>query len=253
MTLLRVNRGTGHSYTADGVKLPGVTTILQQSPKTALIDWAGRTTAEYALDHWDDLAAQRPSQRLKALNGARFTDRDTAARKGTQVHKIAEQLVVGAAVDVPEALAGHVDSYLQFLDHFSPEPIAVELVICNRAVGYCGTTDLVCHMLGQTWMLDLKTARSGQLYRETALQVCAYARAETFTIAGEDGAETPLADLGIDRCGAVSVRADGYDLRPLDTGPEVWDYFGHLAWLHHHDEASQGWIGEAIEPAGVAS
>jgi|SRR5262245_13241053 len=245
MTLIRRNHGRNHSYWVDGEKLPGVTTILRQQPKPALVEWAGNTTADYALDNWDELAELKPSERLARLKRARYVERDAAARRGTQVHALAEQLAAGREVEVPEALTGHVESYVKFLDAFDPEPIALELVIANREHRYCGTADLVAHMRGAVWMIDIKTARSG-IFPETALQVCAYSRAETY--ADDDGSESPLAGLGIERCAALHVRGDGYDLRPLETGPAVWETFQHLAWLHHHAELAESWVGDAIDP-----
>jgi len=246
MTLVRRNHGTGHSYYADGVKLPGVTRITGMAPKDALIGWAADTTASYAVDYWAELAKLRPSERLKRLQRARFEDRDTAARRGTQVHTLAEALAAGRQVKVPDHLAGHVDSYVKWLDRFQPEPMALELVVCNRAVGYCGTLDAVMILLGQTWLLELKTSRSG-IFRESALQATGYARAETFTT-GKDGDEHPLADLGIERCGSVHITGTEAVLRPLDSGEATWDYFRHLAALYHADEESQSWIGDIVDP-----
>ena len=102
-------------------------------------------------------------------------------------------------------------------------------------------------MAGQVWLIDLKTSRSG-IFPETALQLCAYSRAETYTTTGQDGAESPLAGLGIDRCAALHVRGDGYDLRPVETGPAVWETFTRLAWLHYHEDETATWIGDALEP-----
>jgi hypothetical protein len=260
MTITRRAYGTGHSYKLNGSYAPGVTTILAMKPKDALMGWHSRVTAEYAVDHWDELAAMPVSARIKALTGAANAERDAAARKGTQVHRLAEQIVTlpeGAAIDfVPEELAGHVDSYLKFLAEHDPDPIAVELVVASRRPLYCGTADLVAHMDGQVWLLELKTSRSG-IWPESALQACAYSRAESYTIAGGDGAEHPLAELGIERCGAVHIRSDGYDLRPLDTGDKVWAYFRHLAALHtatwkgwgrDRKDLTRAWVGWAIEP-----
>ena len=154
---------------------------------------------------------------------------------------------------MPEELAGHVDAYLKFLAEHDPDPIAVELVVASRSPRYCGTADLVAHMDGQVWLLELKTSRSG-IWPESALQACAYSRAQTYTIAGGDGQEHPLSELGIERCGSVWIRSDGYDLRPLDTGPAVWAYFRHLAALHHATWTADGkdrtrrWVGWSIEP-----
>lgn len=65
-----------------------------------------------------------------------------------------------------------------------------------------------------------------------------------------DGAdELPMAGLGITRGGAIHVRADGYDLYPLDTGDATWAYFRHLCALHYADEDSETWVGPAVQPA----
>jgi hypothetical protein len=251
MSIVRRNHGRGHSYLIDGRKIPGVTTILGDTmPKPALINWAGRTTAAYAVDYWDELAGLAPSKRLDRLNGARFEEKDQAARRGTEVHTLGERLVKGEEVDVPDELAGHVDAYVDFLNTWDPQPVAVEVVLANRAVGYCGTADLIADMRGQRWLLDLKTARSG-IFPETALQCCAYAHAEVYVC--KEGEEHPLADLGIERVGAVHVRADGWDLRPVEWGEDVWTYFRHLAWLFRQADQLEGWVGPALAPLRAVS
>jgi hypothetical protein len=252
VTLARRNHGRGHSYLLDGEKVPGVTTILGAAlPKPALIEWAGKTTAAYAIDHWEELGELTPSKRLARLDKARFEERDAAARRGTEVHRLAEALVSGEEVTVPDELAGHVESYVDFLDAWEPEPVLVEAVIANRAVGYCGTVDLVADMGGTRWLLDVKTARSG-IFGETALQLCAYARAEVYL--DDEGNEAKMADVGIDRIAGIHVRADGWDLRELRGDDEVWNTFRHLAWLARHTEDMRDWVGAALEvPEAVAS
>ena len=53
--------------------------------------------------------------------------------------------------------------------------------------------------------------------------------------------------LGIERCGAIHVTADGWELRPLYTGPDAWEYFQHLRWLY--DRQKPPWVGDATRPA----
>lgn len=253
--LVRRNNGRNHYYFLDGVRAPGVTTILRQLPKDALIEWAGRTTAEYAIDYWDELAALTPSKRLNRLNRARYEDRDAGANRGTQVHRLAEALVSGEEVAVPEELAGHVASYVAFLDTWEPEAVLVEAVLGSRQSStrpaYCGTLDLVADMAGQRWLLDVKTARSG-IFGETALQLTAYARAEVYL--DNEGNEAKMAELGIERLGAIHVRADGYDLHGLKYDEETWAVFRHLAWLARHTEEMRDWVEPSLEaPAAVAS
>jgi hypothetical protein len=257
--LKRRNHGLSHSYQADHVnprdpgelvKLPGVTTILRQMPKNALVMWSAGTVADKAIDNWDELGRLKPSQRRKTLLKAPNEDRDAGARRGTQVHALAAELIHGRPVDVPEFLTGHVEAYLQFLHKWDPEPVATELVVVNRELRYCGTADLIADMRDETWLLDLKTSRSG-VFDEDALQTLGYARAETYALATDpDGAERPLADLGITRRGVVHIRYDGFEVYPTDIEDEgyLWAYLERLAWLHHNQrEQDRPWIGPALD------
>lgn len=257
-SIARKNHGRWHSYRVDGHKVPGVTKITGHFKSGGLAEYPGKACAEYAVNHWETLTAMGPADRLKALYGAQWADRDAAAGRGTEVHALGARLAAGEDVgaDVPEELSAHVDSYRDFLDKLEPRLAAPpELLIGNRAVRYCGTLDLIAD-LGPVpwdgeiipparWLLDVKTARSG-IFGETALQCCAYANAEVFI--AEDGSERPMSWLGVERCGAVHVRRDGWDLFPLDTGPAVWAYFRYLAWLYHQEDARKDWVGSAAGP-----
>jgi len=255
--------GKSHGYKINGVKKPGVTSVTKLAPKGALSKWHGDATAEYAVDNWDALALLPPSKRLAKLKVARFEDRDAAARRGTEVHRLGQALIDGELHDddVPEELRGHVDSYVKFLDAMQPVVVAVELVVAHRALGYCGTLDVIADLPALTcegtqipparWLLDVKTSRSG-IFAETALQLAGYRFAEVF-VDPESGEERPMSWLMIERCGAVHIRADGFDMRPVDTGPDVWGYFTRLAWLFNHGddkyhEPPAEWVGAAVDP-----
>ena len=226
--LRRINRGRGHSYTLNGNKLDGVTTLIGDGlPKPALVNWAKKVTAEYAVDNWDDLAEQKPSARLAELVAAAYKDRDRAANRGTQVHAIAEDLVHGVQVAVPDEIAGHVESYTRFLDEWDVEPLAVEIVVANTEWHYAGTADLVGRLPnGRVFVWDLKTTRSG-IFGETALQLCMYARCDIGVV---DGQEVDLSAFGFDtrQAMAIHVRADGYDVHPLDIGDTTWTTARHV-------------------------
>lgn len=250
MTVTRRNHGRGHSYSIDGQRAPGVTTILGDAlPKRGLVNWAGDTTASYALDFWDELCDLTPSKRLDRLKKARYEERDAAARRGTEVHRLGERAIAGedVAAETPEELRGHVEQYIAFLDAFNVQPILVEAVVAHRQLWYCGTLDLVADLGPDRWLLDIKTGRSG-IFGETALQLCAYQRAEVY-VDGQ-GAEHDMAELDIGRVGAVHVRADGYDLYPLETGDDVWLAWRHLLWVTRHagEDQQREWVGESLRP-----
>lgn len=245
MTIQRISSGRGHWYKLDGAKADGVTTLIGDGiPKPALINWAGNVTAEYAVDHWADLTDLKPSERLKALKEARWSDRDTAARRGTEVHRLGEKLARGEEVDLPDELAGHVESYVAFLDEWKPRPVLLETTVANRRWRYAGTLDAVFDLPdGRRVLADLKTSRSG-IFPEASYQMAAYAHAECYL--DDDGTEQPMPELhgGI----GIHVRADGYDVHPVDIGDRPWRIFQHAAWLARQLRDAKDLIGEATQP-----
>ena len=148
----RRNYGRNHSYKIDGLKVPGVTTITGHFKSGALAEYPATATRDYAVNHWEALAAMLPADRLKALMAGRWADMDAAAGRGTDVHAIARRLHDGETdVPYPEELAGHVESCVAFLDRLEPKVIAAELVIGNRSVRYCGTLDLIADLGPVPW------------------------------------------------------------------------------------------------------
>lgn len=246
MAIKRIDRGRGHSYLIDGERADGVTTLIGDGlAKPALINWAANTTAAYAVDRWEELTALAVSERLEKLKKCRYEELDRAARRGTEVHQLAEQLVQGQEIDVPEELAGHVESYVRFLDDFEPVPLLVEAVVAHRKWRYAGTLDLVAGIRNEVWILDIKTGRSG-IFPDAALQMAAYRHAEVYLDA--QGLEHPMDSWAITRSGAIHVRADGYDLIPLDTSEPVFKDFLHVAWVARMTKRMDEWRGDAIQP-----
>lgn len=195
-----------------------------------------------------------PAAVLNEIRGAPSRDRDAAAGRGTQVHRLAVGAAAGQDVPLPPGLEGHVRSYISFLDTHDVLPVEAEFTVGNRTVGYCGKPDLVAD-LGPVewagtvipparWLLDLKTARSG-VFPETALQVCAYARAELYQ--SRDGRVADMEALGVTQLGSVHVGADGWDLYPLPEEDFSWAYFRHLAWLHAHQDGFRNLVGDAAD------
>lgn len=242
---------THHYRDANGNRIPGVTTLLNDGlPKPQLITWAAETTASYALDHWDELADKPIAERLKELTGARFSVQKAAMEKGTEVHAIAELLVHGQAVEVPERIAAHVDNYVRFLNDWEPEPVLVERPVVNYSIGYAGTLDLVADMAGQRWLLDIKTGK--RVYGETALQLAAYAFAERYV--ESPGVELPMPS--VDRIGVIHVTDSDYELRALPTDELVFRQFRYVAAVARVMRDLDTYVGPPLSPPileGVAN
>ena len=237
---------THHYEDANGKRIPGVTTILNEGlPKPGLINWAGNATAEAAVNRWDELTDMGPADRLKILKAARYEDRDAAAKRGTEVHALAEQLMLGHEVTVPDELRGHVEAYVRFLDEWSPEPVLTEVTVVNYTYGYAGTLDMIFSRGGQMILADIKTTRSG-IYGETALQLAAYRYAEVYL---KDGGEHDMPD--VDETWAIWVRGDGYSVIPLNTSQSVFDDFRRVAATARAAKRLSEYVLPELEPAHV--
>lgn len=266
MKIVRKDNGRTHWYidTETGDRVPGVTTILGDGlPKKALINWAGNATAEYALDHWDNLAEMAPSARLKELKGGRYAIKDEAARRGTQVHKMGERLIAGEAVVVPDLLRPYVDSYVRFLDEFQLRARFVEAVVYSVAHRYVGTLDIIGDILLPDMpeyedlprdeggfvcnaLIDAKTTRSG-IFGETALQLSAYRHAE-FLQPDPGDPESAVDMPEITWTGALWIRPDGYSLVPVRADAEQHRAFLYVQQVGQWDRTARDLLGEPIEP-----
>ena len=214
-----------HRYKLDGAWVPGVTTILGVLDKPAIPKWAAKSVAQYVASNREGvehLWSMGERAVVDALKGVPWTERDQAGVKGTDVHDFAERILKGEEVDVPDHLVGHVESCLSFMEDWDIKPVLVEATVASREHQYAGKLDLIADSKhAPRAIFDWKTAASG-IYKETAFQLVAYALAEFH---GEDGEESPMADLGIEESYGVHIRADGYDVLPLAYGPDVYDEF----------------------------
>jgi hypothetical protein len=215
----------GHGYYLDGQKTPGVTTIISDgTPSRGLINWAAKAAANYAVDHADALLALNDREGFRELCATAHTrDRDAAARRGTEVHALAERLQRGEEVEVPEELEGHVDSYIRFVEEWQPSDLLIERTVVNRKYRYLGTLDAIGSLAGLPGrgLWDIKTTRSG-IFGDIALQLAAYRYAESMLTPDQRG-EEPMPP--VDWCAALWVRADGYDLIPVEAGPAEFRAF----------------------------
>jgi hypothetical protein len=256
VSIKRINRGRNHSYVIDGEKAIGVTTAISEGfPKPALPYWAAKTVAQAVVDmHPDDLRAMVEElgrdAAVHALKQAPWTQRDKAAARGTEVHHLAEKLITGVDVDVPEPLIGHVESVVRFLDEWQVRPVLTELTVGNYTYNYAGTFDVIADLPdGRRVLFDYKT--SSGVWPDVALQLAAYRHASHYVAA--DGTEIPMVEVGIDEAKVVHVRADGYDVVPFNTDRDVFAAFLNVLAVARARTRMDSWKGEVELPAQVAA
>lgn len=242
-----------HRYKLDGVWCPGVTTLIKGGfPNSALMYWSAREVAEYVADHPEDVEALRRMGRgpmVQALKEMPWEKRDVAAVKGTDVHALAERLVAGEEVEVPEHLEGYVDACVDFLDTWQPKPLVVERPLAHRAHWWAGKPDLFASLPdGRIILWDYKTG-SG-IYEKDAFQLAAYSHAEFYL--AKDGTEQPIPK--VDLCAAVWLQPDHYEVVPVKADDDVYREFRHIAFVAgvakraKGSKTELGYVGQPLEP-----
>lgn len=260
MTIIRRNYGKGHGYKDEqGNKIPGVTTLVGDGyPKKALVNWAGEVAADYAIDHWDELGKLPVSERRKRLVKARYETTSKAAARGTQVHDIAERLMVGEEVAIPEGMEGYVKAAVSFIDEFDVQQVAGEFTVYSETWKWAGTCDLIADLLDPEdtepdpalrrrirWLLDYKTKeRESGVFGDAALQLAPYRMAERCVI---DGVDQPM--IPVDRCGIVQIYADGtYRLVPVEAGADEYRIFQYVQQVALWSGDNRHVVGEPVKP-----
>lgn len=251
--LVRRNYGSGHAYTVDGAPCVGVTTAIGKGvPKPALVNWAAGLVAEAAVEQRDQWESLTPYKAVTWLRNVPNQRRDAMAVRGNQVHAIAQQLMDGKEVDVAEELAGHVDACIRFLTDFAVDvelmetPVAHTGAVSGVPIVYAGTLDLIVTIGGTRWLLDWKTGKG--VYGDVALQLAAYRYCDLALV---NGAEVALPF--VERTGVVHLRADGYDLYPVEAGQQQWRDFLAAVRVARFCDGSRELVGSSLHPEGLAS
>jgi hypothetical protein len=261
MAIHRRNHGQGHSYTDEnGLKIPGVTTLVSDGlPKKALQKWAVEVTADYAIDHWAELDALLPSERRKTLIKAQYTTTSRASARGTKVHDLADRLMAGEEIAIPEGLEGYVQAAVDFIDEFDVAPVETEFTVYSEQWRWAGTCDLIADLLDPDdpepdpalkrrvrWLLDYKTKeKESGVFGDAALQLAPYRCAEKMI--GTDGIERDM--IPVDRCGIVQLYKDGtYRLVPVEAGEPEYAIFQYVQQVALWMDGNRALVGQPIKP-----
>ncbi|MGN8821570.1 hypothetical protein ACTQ2Q_09815 [Atopobiaceae bacterium LCP21S3_F11] len=234
----RRNHGKGHSYTLDGYRIPGVTTVIGTLDKPALVQWAASETAAYADEHWAELSELRSADRIKRLERARLATNRRAIVTGNRVHALGERISRGEQIDPADIAPGerpYVEGYARLLDDWELDIEHTEMPVCHSEYRYAGTLDAIgtSPRLGRV-LLDIKTSR--RVYAETALQLAAYRYADlgiltTESVGPRGGrvtSDTEISMPEVDVCAIVHVREDSCTLQLAKADQDTWAVFLHL-------------------------
>lgn len=245
---VRKNAGTSHSYTLDGLRIPGVTTVIGILDKPALVGWAARETAIYTDENWDKLAGMRSGDRIPLMEKARFNTNRKAVVKGNRIHNLGEQLANGVTVDVPLEIRSQVEAYAKFLDDWGLTTVATETPVCSTEWAFGGTFDLITESdrFGRS-LMDIKTGKG--VYAEVALQENAYANCDLRLIPKEivgprggiktEWVEAPMPP--IDTLLVAHVLEDTVEMVPVKLDPTIFEAFLHMLEIFETWHKRTGW------------
>lgn len=137
--------------TADGTRVPGVTTVLGILAKPALIAWANKMG-------------------LSGVDTTKYVER--AADAGTAAHEMIQCHLTGQEFDrsqYPEDLLGIAENgFIKYLDWekaHKVEAVKSELALVSETHRFGGTVDMYCLLDGIPTLVDFKTNATG-IYSE---------------------------------------------------------------------------------------
>lgn len=258
-------KGRYYTRPETGEQLISVTNVLSVAmAKPALVPWAAKIAAEWAMDHLPALVSRSRTEDRetlrKEISGQVTVARDKAADLGSRIHALAEAHVLGVEVayeDGDEACEPYVAQYIAFLHDFgvdiTTDVESVELTVANPGLGYAGTLDLLVRLpldgyipghpvkalpegKKALWLVDLKSSASRpstSVYAEYALQLAALRHATEMWL--PDDTTVPMV-RGITGAAVLNLRQRGYALIPLPAStPEFRTFKAALTvaqWVH---------------------
>ena len=179
-------------YRIEGRDLPSVTTILDIVAKPGLGPWYAQQERRWFEAAMLEVLA-KPGARdpefvlaavVEAVSGLKAADRErqravtigSAAHAGIEWHlRTALGEDAGPQPVLPEAAAWAVESWKDWANTVTLEPLAIERTVYCLDCGYAGTLDLYARVKGVVTVIDWKTGRA--IYPEALLQNVAYRHA----------------------------------------------------------------------------
>lgn len=212
--------------------VPSVSAVKSAYPKF-LTKWAADTTARWAVENVETWRALDREAAFDLVRGATNRHRDKAANRGTQIHRLIEDVAEGRSPDVA-ALTDDVTPWVpavrQLIDDLRPAFALSEFVVIDQARRYGGTGDAVIEVdvpgLSGRFLVDWKTREAGKprVYTDEAAQIGAYACAE-YVIVETDGVAQRVRMPDLDGGLIITIAPDGYTLHPIDlqAACDAWD------------------------------
>jgi hypothetical protein len=266
--------GPGATVGSEPERFWSVTTLIKTGlPAPALINWAKKFVAEYAVANHRTLASMLEGVRIKPaggglaiitdpdrvqaavdwLKGSPDRDRNRKGEIGTMVHEAIEAYILDAPWPEPtEETAERLAQFRRFVELFSPTFELAEATVYNRTHKYAGTLDVIATIPGRgRALIDTKTSESG-VYADAALQLSAYRYAEFIGL--PDGTEAPVPE--VDGCAVLWLPGgpdpEGFGLIPMVADEQVFRSFRHVVEVARWaEDIAKGVVGQPLPVPGA--
>jgi len=188
--------------------IPGV-----DKPLRRVTDVIGEVLAKPGLEHWKReqcvdkaLETLEKEEAMKAHHQAK----DKAAKSGTDIHKMIENLLDGNEVEGIED-EPKLKAFVKFCKDIDFKPLETELTVYDKELGVAGTADAIVEVDDEKWLIDWKTGKG--VYLSAKIQISAYKH---------------MIDQDIDRTFIVHLKENAYDLMEIE---DHWDAFQAILTL----------------------
>ena len=221
ITIKQVNGGRHGRYykvtgdpRVEGKRLTSVTKALNVIDKPALIGWSNKQGRIAMSDHLKPWVGRRLSQKalddvLESAKAAPWRRARNAANLGTRAHALIARMLDGEDIqDIPEDLVTVMESFQDWHDWAGLTIDLSEHYVYSAEHLYGGTFDATAWRGKLYVALDWKT--SNGLYKETTIQVAAYANALR-EMYGQEVAEGWAVRLGKDEPEFEALRVNDMD------------------------------------------
>ena len=158
-------------------RVPSVTTILSSVAKPALVPWAAKTVAQYAVENRETWAKLDNEAAIELIKNSHRRLSGQAMALGSSVHSIIEDLLRDKKVDfIPPDTQDLVRKAAELIETFKPKPTHIEVTVWSHKYQYAGSLDAIVEVAGKRYLFDWKT--SSGVFPDYALQCAAYAYAD---------------------------------------------------------------------------
>ncbi len=214
--------------------IPSVSAIKGAYPKF-LTKWAATESAKYAVQNKDAWLGLEDDAAVDLISNASDRIKNRAARRGSMIHLLIEDLSVGKRPDfetMPDNVTPFIGCAEKMVYDLQLKPIVTEAVVFNHLIGYGGTFDMIADSVLGRGLFDWKTRKAPQPYDEEACQGAGYLGGEYMIVEDMNGHPVRRLIPDVDFLAIVVLAPDVYKVHEINE-EKAWNVWTSLAAFWH--------------------